>query len=263
MAKLPNNVPNTTCDDKRICYKITIAARTSVCDIYDCNMCFWYNSSCPHYPVPASPDGCPKVICIDPIPASTPKWLIPVLCSAGLFILICIGITARISCQAIRANERSRRHANFEQEAVTGLANARQATEQLNRDLAEIRARLGIPPFEEETADDPGNRVETIEDAMQEQDRQAALEQERQEQEAAQIARNRAAGLEMAARAERDRRQRSLRLRLYDSTVERSNEFIRRARARIPNINNRIRRALQEQQNRANTHTDQEGLLRE
>ncbi len=90
--------------------------------------------------------------------------------------------------------------------------------------------------------EDEEQTIETLEDAMANQDREAA-----------EIERNRVLGLEAAARAERIRRQRNPRLRLYDSAMERRNQVVasmRNASNRLPNFNTRVRAILARQRER-------------
>ena len=214
-------------------------------------MCFWYNESCRHYPLPPNPT-CPKIICTSP-PRPHPEpsnnvWLIPLLTILFIVLLTLVALTVRLSYQMNNANQR-RNHFD-ERRIVESLEAARQESDQLERDLQDITASLGI---ENENAEiHPEEQVETIEDAMRAQEEESRRAAQRREE----LENRRRAGLEAAAAAERAHRERSVRLRVLYSAVERRDEALanlRRALRRVPNINTRIQAVLQEQRERNET----------
>ena len=218
-------------------------------------MCFWYNDTCKHYPVPAAPD-CPKVICFDPSPepppSTTTSWLVPILSVCALLLLVVLGVTTRISCQLYRASRRRRNHFD-ERQIVEDLRAARAESEQLERDLEEIRRSLGIPSFDNFlNSRNVEESVETIEDAMRQQDEEAEVA------ETARIQAEQAAA-EAAARAERIQVQQNIRSRLLDTATTGRNRLtahIRRAAGRVPNLNARLGRILEEQRARLRRNSE-------
>ncbi len=224
-----------------------------MCDVYDCSMCFWYNSTCRHGPVPPSPD-CPEVVCEEPAPKpeSNDIWLIPLLSILSLLSITLIGCSAHLSLQMYRSHRAQRRNRFDQVRIMEQLQEARQGAEQLERDFADMRDRFGMenPSFR-----DPNPDLETIEDAMR-----------RQDEEAEQIEANRAEARRLFEESQRRARERSIRLRLIDaanrqrihvtSRMRNIRTSISSARARLPMVNERIQRILQQQREEANSNHD-------
>ena len=146
-------------------------------------------------------------------------------------------------------NSNQRRNRFDERRIVESLEAARQESDQLERDLQDIRVSLGIENENAEIGQE--HRVETIEDAVRAQEEESRLEAQRRQEE---LENQRRAGLEAAAAAERAHRERSVRLRVLYSAVERRDEALanlRSALRRVPNINARIRSVLEQQRERS------------
>ncbi len=158
----------------------------------------------------------------------------------SIIVFVIIGYTIRLGCQIRQTNRALRRRDQFFS-CPEQFAAARQESEQLQRDMEQLHEDLRAMGIANDNFEDE-DHIETLDEAIENQDREAA-----------QIEANRIAGLEAAARAARMRRQRSPRLRFYDSAIQRRDHLlssVRDARNRLPNINARVQSILARQRER-------------
>ncbi len=248
-----------------------------MCEYYDCSICFWYNNSCVHYPIPPNP-YCVKVECTAPYPptpepSSSKDWLVAVTAVLSLVLVIVLVILFRTAYQMHSANHQDNR-SESEANIVDELEAAREESNELRREVDEL---IGSVQHENEEAarDEASEFVQRCGEAETAAERrviaaaavQAAINRQNrgivtnhEDIRGSRADREAAAAIEAAAvaarAAEQAAQERTLSFRLSRTALLGRNEVLSRIRNATSNMNTRISRLLEEQRNRNTQHSN-------